>query len=153
MKRHLFAVITLAIASISLATSAPANAREYRRLATNRFDQSCTNMRVFDNILEAECLTRDGRSVYTNIPLRGIQNINGNLVVNSNNPENNFLASCGSFSVRGNELHATCLTGNGDFKDTFIVLNDIDNINGRLRYRDGYRYRYSNANYIIPQMY
>ena len=151
MKRHLFAVITLAIASISLATSAPANAREYRRLTTSRFDQSCRNVTVFDNRLEAECLTRDGRSVYTNIPLRGIQNINGNLVVDSTNPESNFLASCGSFSVRGNELHATCLTGNGQFRDTYIVLGDIDNIDGRLRYTNGYRY--NNANYIIPQMY
>jgi hypothetical protein len=151
MKCNLFAVIALAIASISLATSTPANAREYRRLTTSRFDQTCTNMRVFDNILEAECLTRDGRSVYTNIPLRGIQNIDGNLVPSNSNRISNFSETCGYFSVRGNELQATCQTRNGGLRDTSIALNDIDNIDGTLRYRNVYRY--NNASYIIPQMF
>lgn len=150
MKRNLFIVIGLAIASISVATSAPANAREYRRLTTNRFDQSCRNMRVFNNILEADCFTEDGSSVYTNIVLRGIENIDGNLVATNPNRVSNFSETCDSFYVRGNVLEATCQTRDGRLRNTSIALNDIDNIDGRLNYR----YRYSNASYnIIPQMF
>ncbi len=149
MKRNLFAVIGLAIASICLATSTPANAREYRRLTTSRFDQTCENTRVFNDVLEADCLTRNGRYNYTNIPLRGIQNMNGNLVPINSNQISNFSETCGNFSVIGNELQATCRTRNGGLRNTSIALNDIDNIDGTLRYR----YRYKNASHIIPQMF
>lgn len=151
MKRNLFAVISLAIASISLATTAPANAREYRRLTTSRFDQSCTNTRVIDNVLEANCLTSDGSSVYTNILLRGVENIDGNLVTTNRDRVSNISETCGYFYVKGNELQATCRTRYGGLKETSIALNDIDNIDGTLRYRD--TYRYNNASYIIPQMF
>ncbi|MEM6754850.1 MAG: CVNH domain-containing protein [Cyanobacteria bacterium P01_C01_bin.38] len=149
MKRNLFAVIGLAIASISLATTTPANAREYRRLTTSRFDQSCSNARVVNDVLEADCLTDDGRLNYTNIMLEGIQNIDGNLVPSNSNQISSFSESCGEFYVIGNELRATCRTRYGGLKETSIALNDIDNIDGTLRYR----YRYSNASYIIPQMF
>lgn len=151
MKRNLFAVIGLAIASISLATSMPANAREYRRLTTNRFDQSCRNMRIVDDVLEADCLTEDGRLNYTNILLRGVENIDGNLVNTNRDRVSNISETCGYFYVKGNELQATCRTRYGGLKETSIALNDIDNIDGTLRYRD--RYRYNNASYIIPQMF
>ncbi|MGB6298861.1 MAG: CVNH domain-containing protein [Rivularia sp. (in: cyanobacteria)] len=153
MKRNLFAVIGLAITGISLAASTPANAREYRRLITNRFDQSCENMRVMDDVLEADCLTEDGRSIYTNILLRGIENIDGNLVTTNRDRVSNLSETCDFFYVTGNVLNAACQKRNGELRNTSIALNDIDNENGTLRYRDTYRYRYNNANYIIPQMF
>lgn len=144
MKRTLFAVIGFAVTCIGVAVNAPANA------APSTYQNSCRNVNVVEDVLEANCLTRDGREVYTNLRLRGIENIDGNLVATNSNRPSNFYQTCANSSIRGNVLRATCRTRNGQWRDTAIALNGIDNIDGELRY---YTPNIASSYAPIPQMY
>lgn len=153
MKRTLFAAIGFAITCVGVALNAPASAN----MTPSSYQNSCRDM-YFDreaNVLEANCFNGD-RFVYTNIPLVGIENIDGNLKPTYNNRLSNFNETCGRFSVSGNVLRATCRTRNGGLRKTAIALNGIQNYNGDLRY---YSDDYASNEYIptnytpIPQMY
>ena len=145
MKRILFAAISFGITCIGVALIAPANA------TPSTYQNTCRNMNVVEDVLEANCLTRDGREVYTNIRLRGIENIDGRLVATNPNRVSHFYQTCGRFSVRGNVLRATCRTRNGGLRNTAIALDGIDNVDGSLRY---YAPNVASRSFApLPQMY
>ncbi|MCJ8280092.1 MAG: CVNH domain-containing protein, partial [Rivularia sp. ALOHA_DT_140] len=84
MKRSLFVTLGFVITCMSVAANAPANA------APSTYQNSCRNMKVVENVLEANCLTRDGQPVYTNLVLQGIENIDGRLRVTDPYKDSNF---------------------------------------------------------------
>ncbi|MDY6901943.1 MAG: CVNH domain-containing protein [Cyanobacteriota bacterium] len=141
MKRTLLAAIGFAITCAGVAVNAPANA------APSTYQNSCRNVNVVEDVLEANCLTRDGREVYTNLRLRGIENIDGNLRATNSNRPSNFYQTCGNLSIRANVLRATCRTRNGQWRNTAIALNGIDNIDGNLSYTSDI------ASSYVPQMF
>jgi len=145
MKRSLFVTLGFAITCMSVAANAPANA------APSTYQNSCRNMKVVENVLEANCLTRDGQPVYTNLVLQGIENIDGRLRVTDPYKDSNFHQSCYNVAVRGNVLQATCRTRNGRWRNTSLALNGIENIDGSLRYTSDISQGY--ARRVIPQMW
>ncbi|MEL7243747.1 MAG: CVNH domain-containing protein [Cyanobacteria bacterium J06573_2] len=141
MKRTLFAAIGFAITCMGVVANAPANA------APSTYQNSCRDMKVIGSELAGFCLTRDGREVYAAIPLRGIENIDGNLVPTNSNRPSNFSQTCANEELRGNVLRATCRTRNGQWRNTAIALNGIDNIDGNLVYTSDI------ASSYVPQMF
>lgn len=145
IKRNLF-FVGLALTGISIVMKAPEDTRKYRG-STSTFPQTCQKMKVVDDVLEADCVSRDGDLVYTNILLRGIENIDGDLVATNLDRESDFSETCDNLSVKGNVLQATCRTKNGGSKNTSIVLNGIDNVDGTLRYTSDIVFSY------VPQIF
>ena len=141
MKSNLLAAIGFAITCIGVAANAPANA------APSTYQNTCRDVNIVENVLEANCLRRDGSLAYSYIPLVGIDNVDGNLRVTNNSRMSSFQETCGNLSVRGNVLRATCRTRNGQWRNTAIALNGIDNIDGSLLYTSDI------ASSYLPQMY
>lgn len=141
MKRSIYAAIGFLATCMTVAANSPANA------APSTYQNTCRSMKVVENVLEANCLTRNGERVYTNLVLKGIENVNGNLRVTNPYRDSNFNETCTNVSVRRNVLRATCQTRNGRWKNTAIALNGIENIDGNLRYTS------SITSNFVPQMF
>ena len=128
MKRNLFGLISLLLTCTCVGVNKPASAR------LSNFQNSCNNISISGNILSATCNSLNGQGRQTSIVLNGIENINGKLRITDVTQPSNFQDSCTNISIDGNELSAICAKINGQRRQTSIVLNGIENINGILEY-------------------
>lgn len=118
-------------------------------MAASNFQDTCSNIRYAyvhnAATLKATCLRRNGTAKRTMLPIMGIGNENGRLVMDSDGPSS-FQESCGNIHITADDpatvtLSAFCRSASGNSFETSIPLNGIVNRNGNLRYRR-YRDRY-----------
>ena len=122
-----------------------ASDREYRGpLPAGSYTESCRNMSVSRNYLEAECQRLDGRWRPASLSLdqcgRGIRNVDGRLECPAAQsvrlPPGSYRDTCRDYSVDGRQLEAQCRRKNGGWRDTSIDLSKckaaIRNDDGRL---------------------
>jgi len=128
IKRNIFGLVSLLLTCTCLGVTKPASAR------LSNFQNSCDNISIRGNIMYATCNSLTGQSRQTSIVLNGIENINGKLRITDINESSSFQHSCTNISIDGNELSARCSKPNGQSRQTSIVLNGIENINGILEY-------------------
>lgn len=128
MKRNFLGLVSLLLTCTCVGFNKPASAR------LSNFQNSCDNISIRGNILYATCNSLTGQSRQTSIVLMGIENINGKLRITDINQPSSFPNSCTNISIDGNELSASCRKLNGQSRQTSIVLNGIENINGILEY-------------------
>ncbi len=128
MQKSLIAVAGLLLTCTSFAISNPADA------TVANYQLTCNNISLNQNVLSANCRTKAGAFKNTSLRLRGIENIDGTLKVTNPNKVANFNLSCNNTAVNGNVLSGSCRKINGAFKNTSLVLNGIENIDGVLRY-------------------
>ncbi|MBD2361991.1 hypothetical protein H6G36_12480 [Anabaena minutissima FACHB-250] len=129
MKLSLFGAIALSVTATLMSMNKSANA------APSTYQQTCNNIGISGNRLSANCRKINGTLNRTSIILRGIENIDGTLRVTNPNQVSNYQQSCDRISVRGNVLQAVCRTRDGRLNRTSIVLNNIENIDGVLKYK------------------
>jgi len=132
----------------------------YRGLPPGDYVQTCRNIRVSGNYMEAECQERDGdwrRTSLDNVNrCNGIANINGNLVCGNEGegrgdddrddyhrgwqngiPPGTYIQTCRNISASGNRLNAECQNRNGRWRrtsldDVDLCISPIANDNGNL---------------------
>lgn len=128
MKQSLLSVIVFLATSTLVEINSPANARP------SSYQETCNEISVSRNFLSANCRRRNGTVKQTSIVLRGIENINGNLKITNPRKVSTYQETCNTISVYGNVLSANCRRRDGTVKQTSIVLQGIENINGVLKY-------------------
>ncbi len=114
-------------------------------LPPGNYKNSCTNIRVEGNMLQARCERRDGSSRFTSIDYENcysdITNQNGRLTCGQRHhhnmlPRGSYKQSCRDLSVNGDILSAECQKRNGNWRWTSIdfgdCYGDVVNHNGRL---------------------
>ncbi|MGB3364555.1 MAG: CVNH domain-containing protein [Thermodesulfobacteriota bacterium] len=114
-------------------------------LPPGNYQNSCRNMNVNGDILQAQCQRRDGTWRFTSIDYDecydDISNRNGRLVCGQRHhhnmlPRGSYKQSCQDYSVNGDELQAQCQKRNGEWRWSSIdfgdCYGDIANHNGRL---------------------
>jgi CVNH domain len=101
----------------------------------SNYQNSCWNTQVNGANLSARCRRVNGSSKRTSIPIRGIENRNGNLTYLSNSTDtSNYQNSCRNIQVDGTNLSARCRRINGGSTRTSISIRGIENRNGNLTY-------------------
>lgn len=114
-------------------------------LPPGSYKQTCMNMRVEGNILQARCQRQDGSYRFTSIDYEDcysdITNQNGRLTCGQRHhhnmlPRGSYKQSCRDLSVNGDILSAECEKRNGNWRWTSIDFSDcygdVANHNGRL---------------------
>ena len=114
-------------------------------LPPGSYKQTCMNMRVEGNILQARCQRQDGSYRFTSIDYEDcysdITNQNGRLTCGQRHhhnmlPRGSYKQSCRDLSVNGDILSAECQKRDGNWRWTSIDFGDcygeIVNQNGRL---------------------
>lgn len=114
-------------------------------LPPGNYKDSCRNMSVNGDILQAQCQRRDGTWRFTSIDYDDcyddITNQNGRLRCGQRHhhnmlPKGSYKQTCQDFSVNGEVLNAQCQKRNGNWKWSSIDFGDcygeIVNRNGRL---------------------
>ncbi len=103
----------------------------------SNYQQSCNNIRIQGNVLQANCRTRNGRLNRTSLVLNGIENIDGILKYTStpllDSQVSSYQKTCNNIAIAGNVLSANCRRINGSFRRSSIVLQGIENIDGNLK--------------------
>ncbi|MEX0999320.1 MAG: CVNH domain-containing protein [Thermodesulfobacteriota bacterium] len=115
------------------------------RLPPGDYKNSCRDMNVNGDILQAQCQRRDGSWRFTSIDYdecyNDITNRNGRLVCgqrhhNNMLPRGSYKQTCQDFSVNGDVLQAQCQRRDGELRWSSIDFGDcygeIVNHNGRL---------------------
>lgn len=108
--------------------------------AQSSFTQTCSNYGFTysgsNAALEAVCLTNKGAPHQTTVVLKGISNQNGVLAYANNGSNSSFQTSCGSIDVFADgpyvTLSATCRNNQGQYGETSLQLNNINNSDGNL---------------------
>jgi len=114
-------------------------------LPPGNYKDSCRNMRVEEDILQAQCQRRDGSWRFTSIDYdecySDITNQNGRLTCGQRHhhhmlPSGSYKQTCRDLSVHGDILDAQCQKRNGEWRWTSIdfgnCYGEIVNRNGRL---------------------
>lgn len=101
--------------------------------APSTFFSSCRSITIRDNVLSAICRTANGAENRTSLILDGLNNIDGNLVF-QRGTVSTFQRSCSNIQIQRDLLSANCRATNGAVRRTTLILNDINNINGILRF-------------------
>ena len=114
-------------------------------LPPGNYKDSCTNIRVEGDILQARCQRRDGSWRFTSINYEDcysdITNQNGRLTCGQRHhhsmlPRGSYKQSCRDLGVNGDILSAECQKRDGNWRWTSInfgdCYGDIVNHNGRL---------------------
>jgi hypothetical protein len=102
--------------------------------APSSYQSSCTDISIAGATLVATCRRIDGSFNQTSIVLRGIENIDGRLEFTQPGQTASFQNSCNDIHVIGSTLTANCRRINGSFERTSLLIPEISNINGVLRY-------------------
>jgi CVNH domain len=127
---NLIAIITYGAMLATIPDRAVANSR-----SDSNYQDSCWNTQVNGSTLFARCRRINGSSIRTSIPIRGIENRNGNLIYLSNSrSDSNYQNSCWNTQVNGSTLSARCYRINGSSTRTSISIRGIENRNGNLTY-------------------
>jgi CVNH domain len=107
-------------------------------LAGSSFQRSCFRPDMAIDLLTAYCDDRNGQAQAASIRVRGIENQNGNLVDTRNRrKKSTFQNSCTNIRLYNERyITASCTTRSGMQKFTYVELNGIANINGRLLYEN-----------------
>jgi CVNH domain len=101
----------------------------------SNYQNSCWNTQVDGANLSARCRRINGGSTRTSIPIRGIENRNGNLTyLSRSTDDSNYQNSCRNIQVNGTTLSARCRRVNGGSMRTSISIRGIENRNGNLTY-------------------
>ncbi|WP_373542853.1 CVNH domain-containing protein [Chamaesiphon sp.] len=101
----------------------------------SNYQNSCRNIQVDGADLSARCRRVNGGSKRTSIPIRGIENRNGNLAYLSDATDSsNYQNSCRNIQVSSTFLSARCRRVNGGSNLTSIRIRGIENRNGNLNY-------------------
>lgn len=102
---------------------------------SSSFQETCSNISINGDTLQATCKRIDGSSQHTSIQLNGIANIDGKLQFVGSNKPSSFQNSCRDISINGNVLTATCQKKDGGaWVQTQITLDEITNVDGHLTY-------------------
>ena len=102
------------------------------------FQNTCSEIRFAyqgnEATIQAVCLRADGSAVAASTPIMGISNQDGKLTMSGG--ASSFQQSCGNIGLEvlleGVTLSANCRRANGQFLETAIDLNGINNNNGAL---------------------
>jgi CVNH domain len=103
------------------------------------YQHSCREMAIDGDQLLATCRRQNGRWRETSIVLRGIENDNGRLRVGDTNYRSSYQNSCRKILVDSDRLSATCRKRNGRWRDSSIRLDNLENRDGWLVYRENNR--------------
>lgn len=123
------------ISVLSLATS-----YESLQATPSSYPRTCHSIKLSGEYLQATCNTSFGGLERASIKLRGIFNINGQLVENILIGNNSFIKSCKQRKVNGNQLSALCLNNRKKYVNATITLEEITNVEGNLTYEfDAYK--------------
>ncbi|BAY28905.1 Cyanovirin-N [Nostoc carneum NIES-2107] len=127
--------------------TAQKNQQQYVASYPSSYQKSCFRISLQGNVLSATCLTRNQSSYDTSIRLKGIENIDGNLVVINPQKDAEFYLTCRNIDVFRDEIEGDCQTNNGDFISTSTTIKGIENINGELKYTSspGSKYEFEQA--------
>jgi CVNH domain len=126
----LITIITCGAMITAISNNAVANST-----SDSSYLDSCQNIQVSRATLSARCTRRNGGSKVTSIPIRGIENRNGNLTYSSSSTDaSNYQDSCQNIRINGTTLSARCTRKNGGSKRTSISIRGIKNQNGNLTY-------------------
>ncbi|MGI0483791.1 CVNH domain-containing protein [Pantanalinema rosaneae CENA516] len=107
----------------------PTNAQRPSTFAT-----SCTDISISGAQLSATCIKKNGSNQRTSITIRGIHNRNGQLVQSTIREASTFNRTCTGISISGDQLSASCRTGNGENQQSSVTLLGINNSDGNLTY-------------------
>jgi CVNH domain len=99
------------------------------------YESTCRHIGVAGKTLFAECRRADGGYKQTNLPVAGVENLNGALHFTSMYQASTFQDSCKDIVVAVRTLSATCRRIDGGFARTSIPIPGIENVDGDLRYR------------------
>ena len=123
-------------AAIALACSLSAGPAS----AQSSFTETCSNYGfVYSGdapALQATCLTIAKKPNATTMIITGIENVKGTLTNLHTTAPSDFQLSCGSIRITADgpyvTLSAYCAAGNNQFSETSTLLNNINNIDGKL---------------------
>ncbi len=105
-------------------------------MAESSYQNTCSNTGfVFsgaDAALTGTCLRRDGSPNKTTLIIKGVSNKDG--ILTQGEGASSFQKSCGSIQIKRGVLSANCRMRNAMFRASSLVLPDIANINGELKY-------------------
>ena len=105
------------------------------QVSASTFQDSCTNIRIENDTLTADCQRRNGRYRTSSIRIRGIHNDDGRLTyLRNSRGASTFQDSCRNIRVQGNRLNARCERANGSFVRSSIIIRGVQNDDGRLEY-------------------
>ncbi|MEH1917727.1 CVNH domain-containing protein [Nostoc sp.] len=113
---------------------------KYVLAVPSSYQYSCPTELLQGTMLEANCLTTDGKSQpFTTLILKGIHvNSSGQLTQNALSGTSTFLNECYSFSpylyITMGIIKAKCKNLSHTYKNTSIRLEEITNHNGKLTY-------------------
>ncbi|MBD2162832.1 hypothetical protein H6G04_00275 [Calothrix membranacea FACHB-236] len=133
--------------SINQLYTAQKNQQQYVASYPGSYQKSCFRISLQGNVLSATCLTRNQSDSDTSIRLKGIENIDGKLVVINPQKDADFYLTCRNVDVFDDEIEGDCQKTNGDFISTSTTIKGIENINGELKYTSspGSKYEFEQA--------
>jgi len=105
---------------------------------SSTFQKTCSEIRFAyqgnNATIQAVCLRADGSAVAASTPIMGISNQDGVLTMSGG--ASSFQQSCGNIQLEvlldSVTLTANCRRANGQFLETAIDINGINNSNGAL---------------------
>ncbi len=106
--------------------------------AGSSFQNTCSQIHFAyqgnDATIQAVCLRADGSAVAASTAIMGVSNQNGKLTMSGG--ASSFQQSCGNIGLEiftgGVTLTANCRTTKGEFNESSIELNGINNTDGVL---------------------
>jgi CVNH domain len=123
--------LSLMVMLLACAISGPARAQ-----SNSTYQMTCTHIGAAGSTLFADCRRNDGSFNRTEIPIPGVENINGGLRFHGMGYVSTFQNSCTHIGVAGGTtLVADCRRMDGSFNRTSIPIFGIENANGVLRYQ------------------
>lgn len=132
-------LMTLAACSAIVATI-PINAAFAGSRNASTYQDSCHNIGITGATLTAQCRRIDGTYKNTSILIRGINNDNGVLrYMSSPRAASSYQDSCRNIGFTGATLTAQCRRIDGTYNTTSILIREIQNANGVLRYMSRFR--------------
>jgi uncharacterized protein len=119
---------------VAIGGSRPAPAPGGGSQSASTFQNSCSDISVSGATLRANCRRINGSYDATSIALRGIENIDGTLMVTGSGASS-FQNTCQNISISGAVLSAMCKRRDGSWLTTRLALPGIANIDGALQYQ------------------